>query len=202
MKEHLKRSRAVAEDVLEEEMQELDDKILDIMSEQSDEDPFIKGLSKLMSNKFGYGDDAPNSETVYKLETNLDDITGEKLGYVMDLLLQAGALDVCYLPIYMKKNRPAYQLQVLCRLTQVAAMETIIYSETTTLGIRRYLLERSYLERHEEEVNTMYGPIKVKVCATPAGERYAVEYESAAAAAKKHNVPLQEVYHEVDANFT
>ena len=120
----------------------------------------------------------------------------------MDLLLQAGALDVCYLPIYMKKNRPAYQLQVLCRLTQVAAMETIIYSETTTLGIRRYLLERSYLERHEEEVNTMYGPIKVKVCATPAGERYAVEYESAAAAAKKHNVPLQEVYHEVDANFT
>ena len=202
MKEHLKRSRAVAEDVLEEEMQELDDKILDIMSEQSDEDPFIKGLSKLMSNKFGYGDDAPNSETVYKLETNLDDITGEKLGYVMDLLLQAGALDVCYLPIYMKKNRPAYQLQVLCRLTQVAAMETIIYSETTTLGIRRYLLERSYLERHEEEVNTMYGPIKVKVCDTPAGERYAVEYESAAAAAKKHNVPLQEVYHEVDANFT
>ena len=81
-------------------------------------------------------------------------------------------------------------------------METIIYNETTALGIRRQIIERSYLERHEEEVNTMYGPIKVKVCEVPDGERYAVEYESAAAAARANKVPLQEVYREVDANFT
>ena len=145
---------------------------------------------------------APKAEAVCKLETNLDDITGEMLGYVMEQLLEAGALDVCYVPIYMKKNRPAFQLQVLCRMGQIAAMESIIYAETSTLGIRRQMLERSYLERHEEEVNTMYGPIKVKVCEAPTGERYAVEYESAVAAAKANNVPLQEVYREVDANFT
>lgn len=144
----------------------------------------------------------PASEKIFKLETNLDDISGEMLGYVMEKLLEAGALDVCYVPIYMKKNRPAYQLQVLSRIKDVAAMENIIYAETSTLGIRRQMLERSYLERHVEEVNTMYGPIKVKVCETPAGERYAVEYESAVAAAKANDVPLQEVYREVDANFT
>ena len=142
------------------------------------------------------------TEAVCKLETNLDDITGETLGYVMEELLKNGALDVCYLPIFMKKNRPAYQLQVLCKPEKVAAMENIIYAETTTLGIRHEMMERSYLERDEEEVNTMYGAIKVKVCETPAGERYAVEYESAAAAARANNVPLQEVYREVDANFT
>ena len=144
----------------------------------------------------------PATETIVKLETNLDDITGETLGYTMELLLEAGALDVCYVPIFMKKNRPAYQLQVLCKPEQVAVMETIIYNETTALGIRRQIIERSYLERHEEEVNTMYGPIKVKVCEVPDGERYAVEYESAAAAARANKVPLQEVYREVDANFT
>ena len=144
----------------------------------------------------------PAVETIVKLETNLDDITGETLGYTMELLLEAGALDVCYVPIFMKKNRPAYQLQVLCKPEQVAVMETIIYNETTALGIRRQIIERSYLERHEEEVNTMYGPIKVKVCEAPAGERYAVEYASAAAAARANKVPLQEVYREVDANFT
>lgn len=168
-----------------------------------DDMTFLMGqMGQVISQKFGYTDDAPPSEIIFKLETNLDDISGETLGYVMEKLLEVGALDVCYVPIYMKKNRPACQLQVLCRIKDVAAMEKIIYAETSTLGIRRQMLERSYLERHEEEVNTMYGPIKVKVCETPAGERYAVEYESAAAAAKANNVPLQEVYREVDANFT
>ena len=163
---------------------------------------FMGCLSKMVEAKFGYEENAPKTEMIAKLETNLDDITGETLGFVMEELLKYGALDVCYLPIYMKKNRPAYQLQVLCKPEYVANMETIIYAETTTLGIRRQILERSYLERHEEEVNTTFGPIKVKVCETPAGQRYAVEYESAAAAARENNVPLTEVYREVDANFT
>ena len=201
-KEFYEKSQAVTKDALAEEKHELAVDALEEITQKSDEDFFIDGISKMLSKRFGYTNDAPKTEMVFKLEANLDDITGETLGYVMDLLLQAGALDVCYLPIYMKKNRPAYQLQVLCKPHQVAAMETIIYAETTTLGIRRQPIERSYLERHEEEVNTMYGPIKVKVCETPAGERYAVEYESAAAAAREHNVPLQEVYREVDANFT
>lgn len=204
IKELREKSRAVAKDAFAEESHEFEREALKSMSEQSDEEFFEGGLGKLVSQRFGYADeeDAPNSEVVFKLETNLDDITGEKLGYVMDLLLESGALDVCYIPIYMKKNRPAYQLQVLCHPDLVADMETIIYSETTTLGIRRYMLERSYLERHEEEVETTYGTIKVKVCDTPVGERYKVEYESAVAAAKKHNVSLQEVYSEVAASFT
>ena len=89
------------------------------------------------------------TEEIVKLETNLDDITGEMLGFVMEKLLGEGALDVCYLPIYMKKNRPAYQLQVLCKPEKVTAMETIIYAETSTLGSRRQLIERSFWERHE-----------------------------------------------------
>ena len=201
-KEFYEKSQAVRRDALAEEEHELVVDELEAISKKSDEDFFIDGISKMLAKRFGYTDDGPKTEMVFKLETNLDDITGETLSYVMEELLKDGALDVCYLPIYMKKNRPAYQLQVLCKPHQVAAMETIIYAETTTLGIRRQPIERSYLERHEEEVNTMYGPIKVKVCETPAGERYAVEYESAAAAAREHNVPLQEVYREVDANFT
>lgn len=174
-------------------------------AEQDDEKSCASGLDnlqKLLEVKFGYEEAAPETEPIFKLETNIDDTTGEILGYVLDKLLEAGALDACYLPIFMKKNRPAYQLQVLCRVNDVAKLETIIYNETSTIGIRRCIMERSFLQRHEEVVNTMYGPIKVKVSETPAGERYAVEYESAVAAAKQNKVPLIEVYREVDANFT
>ncbi len=124
----------------------------------------------------------------------MDDCGGEALGYAMERLLQAGALDVQYLPAYMKKNRPAWQLQVLCRPEDAETLENIIFSETTTIGVRRCLMRRSVLPRREATVHTAFGPIQVKLCQTPRGERRYVEYESAARAAREHGVPLRDVY--------
>lgn len=140
-------------------------------------------------------------DTVCKLESNIDDCTGELLGYTMERLLAAGALDVSYVPIFMKKQRPAYELQVLCEPQAKEAMEKIIFAETSTIGIRHTLIERSILPRHEEVVQTMYGAVKVKVCDQGRDSRYYVEYNSAVETAEKNNVPLIEVYREVHACF-
>lgn len=87
------------------------------------------------------------ADFVYKLESNIDDCTGEALGYVMDRLFEAGARDVNYIPVYMKKNRPAYQLNVLCSEETVPRIEEIIFKETTTIGIRRVRMERTVMRR-------------------------------------------------------
>lgn len=140
-------------------------------------------------------------DTVCKLETNIDDCTGELLGYTMEHLLTAGALDVSYVPIFMKKQRPAYELQVLCEPQTKETMEKIIFAETSTIGIRHTLMERSILPRYEEVVQTMYGAVKVKVCCQGHDSRYYIEYNSAVEAAEKNNVPLIDVYREVHACF-
>ena len=103
--------------------------------------------------------------TMWVLETNLDDCTGEMLGLTMEMLLDAGAADVWYTPIHMKKNRPAYMMSVLCRESSIEAMEEIILTQTTTIVIRRYPTERTVLERSEIQVETSYGPADVKMCA-------------------------------------
>ena len=131
---------------------------------------------------------------VCKLEANIDDCSGEVLGYAMERLLAAGALDVQILPAYMKKQRPAWQLQVLCQVEAREAMEKIIFAETTTIGIRHCLMERTVLPRRAGVVETAYGPVAVKTVVTPVGERTYVEYDSAAAVAAAKNVPLQTVY--------
>lgn len=108
--------------------------------------------------------------------------------------MEAGALDVQYLPAYMKKNRPAWQLQVICREEYADALEKIIFNETTTIGIRRCFMERSVLSRKQATVRTPYGEVQVKLCQTPQGERRYVEYASAVQLAKAHGVPLAAVY--------
>ena len=87
------------------------------------------------------------SDYIYKLESNIDDCTGEALGYVLEQLFEAGARDVHYSPVYMKKNRPAYQLNVICSEEMLTKMEEIIFRETTTIGIRRMKMERTVLKR-------------------------------------------------------
>ena len=81
--------------------------------------------------------DTTTPDKIWKLECNIDDCGGEVLGYTMERLMENGALDACYLPIYMKKNRPAYMLTVLCRPEDRERLEDIIFEETTTIGIRR-----------------------------------------------------------------
>ena len=107
-------------------------------------------------------------DMICKLESNIDDTTGEALGYVMERLLAAGARDVQYSPVYMKKNRPAYLLTVLCLEEDIPALEEIIFAETTTIGIRRVRMERSILKRRLCTVQTSLGEVQVKECEVPA----------------------------------
>lgn len=118
------------------------------------------------------------SERMTILETNIDDGSGEMLGLVMELLLEAGASDVWHTPIYMKKNRPAYMLSVLCREELREQLEDIIFSNTTTIGIRRFPAERTVLERRKITVDTPYGPAEVKVCSRGGRTFCYPEYES------------------------
>ena len=99
-----------------------------------------------------------------RLETNIDDCTGESLGYVMEKVLAAGARDVFYTPVFMKKNRPAYMLTVLCNETDVPIMEEIIFTHTTTIGIRKSPVFRDCLPREIRTISTPYGEADVKVC--------------------------------------
>lgn len=140
-------------------------------------------------------DTEETSDTVYKLESNIDDCTGEALGYVMERLFAAGARDVNYMPVYMKKNRPGWQLNVICGEEDIECLEQIIFRETTTIGIRRIEMERTVLPRQFCEVETGYGEARVKVCQTQDETRYYPEYESVADISRKHQIPYMEVYY-------
>ena len=134
-------------------------------------------------------------ENLTLLETNVDDCNPEVFGFVIERLFHAGALDVFFTPIQMKKNRPATLISVLCRPSQSEAMEAILFRETTTLGVRRTLVERRCLERWSETVNTPYGPVRVKVAKLPEGTtKRAPEYEDCRKAAMEYGVAIQKVY--------
>ncbi len=129
------------------------------------------------------------------LETNIDDLNPEFYAHVMDRLFEAGALDVFLAPIQMKKNRPATLLRVLCTPEQTEAMTAILFSETSTLGIREHTVARYALARTMTTVETPYGPVRVKVATLPNGEtKSAPEYEDCRARAKAHRVPIWVVY--------
>lgn len=117
-------------------------------------------------------------EGLWKLEANMDDCTGEALGFAMEQLLEAGARDVWYTPIYMKKNRPGVLLSVLCDGRDIPQMEQLIFRHTTTIGIRRYQVERTVLPRRIMQVQGDFGTAQVKVCGEGETARYAPEYDS------------------------
>src|SRR5205823_8666920 len=102
------------------------------------------------------------SDQIWVLETNLDDLPAEVIGYCYDLLLAAGALDVFSTPIFMKKNRPGVLLSVLAPEAALPALEEILFRETTTLGIRRYAVSRHKLQRKACVVDTSWGPVQGK----------------------------------------
>ena len=134
-------------------------------------------------------------DVVYRLETNIDDCTGEALGYVMERLFDAGATDVHYSPVYMKKNRPAYQLNVICDRETVPEMEKIIFRETTTIGIRKMEMERTVLERSAGKTTTSLGEAEVKVCILPDGARRGYpEYASVERLAKKNGISFRDAF--------
>ena len=139
----------------------------------------------------------PAGETLWMMESNIDDATGEALGYVMDRLLKAGARDVCYLPAFMKKNRPAWLMKVVCDERDREELEDIIFRHTTTIGIRRYPLERTALSRRVRSVELPYGPARVKEVTRGEAVFCYPEYEDVARYADLLEKPFQDVYEEI-----
>lgn len=140
------------------------------------------------------GEENEGRDKVVKLETDIDDCSGEVLGYVMKKLFKAGAKDVHYAPIFMKKNRPAWELTVICGEDKAEELEQIIFTETTTIGIREYPLMRSILNREEKEVETVYGKAAVKQVTFGDMTRAYPEYDTVKKLAKKNKVPFMDVF--------
>ena len=142
------------------------------------------------------------AEQVWVLETNLDDVTGEVIGYATTRLWDAGALDVYATAIQMKKNRPAVKLSVLCRASDVESIEAVLFEETTTLGVRRWPVSRNVLVRRTHRVATEWGPIEGTLGEVRGGSfRFAPEFESCRRAATEHGVPLRVVYEAAQKAF-
>jgi uncharacterized protein (DUF111 family) len=112
----------------------------------------------------------------------------------MERLFEAGARDVFFSPVYMKKCRPATWLHVLCDEADVPAMERILFTETSTIGLRKYRVERTCLPRKAVTVSTPYGEVKAKETTYGETSRIAIEYEDACRIAREKGVPLQDVY--------
>jgi uncharacterized protein (DUF111 family) len=142
------------------------------------------------------------SDQVWVLETNLDDLAAEVIGYCYDLLLAAGALDVFTSPIFMKKNRPGVLLTVLTDESRRPAVEAILFRETTTLGIRRHPASRHKLLRRACAVATPWGPVQGKL-GWQEGQppRFSPEYEDCARLARKHGLALREVYLQAQLSY-
>lgn len=136
------------------------------------------------------------SDTVLVIETNIDDMSPELLGHTMEALFSAGALDVFFTPVHMKKNRPGTLLTVLCRPSFRDAMLQVLFSETTTLGIRIREEKRVLLERSTAEVDTPHGIVRIKAALDGSGRilKSAPEYEDCRRIALKKGIPARDVY--------
>jgi pyridinium-3,5-bisthiocarboxylic acid mononucleotide nickel chelatase len=137
------------------------------------------------------------SETISVLEANLDDLNPQVFGYVMDRLLNEGALDVFGIPVQMKKNRPGTLLTVLCEPEDASKLTQLIFTETTTLGVRRRDEVRQTLARRWENVRTEWGEVRIKIASMNGTvTNYAPEYEDCRRIAAEHHVPLKTVIQE------
>ena len=145
------------------------------------------------------GETSSQGETdrVWVLETNLDDVPGEVVGYCIERLLAAGALDAYALPLQMKKSRPGVLLGVIAASDKVGEIEALLFRETGTFGIRRHAVERSKLQREPATVATPWGEVQAKRGRRDGREMLTPEYEDCARIARQHGVPLREVYEAV-----
>jgi uncharacterized protein (TIGR00299 family) protein len=143
-----------------------------------------------------------NDERLWIVETNLDDVSGELVGHAIGRLWEAGALDVYTNSIQMKKNRPGVTLSVLCGADQVAAVEEILFRETTTLGVRRWAVQRRKLPRETRQVETPWGKVEGVVAWLDAKRsRFSPEFESCRRLAEAQGLPLKTVYDAAQSAF-
>ncbi|MCF7907339.1 MAG: nickel pincer cofactor biosynthesis protein LarC [Candidatus Omnitrophica bacterium] len=143
-------------------------------------------------------DNIYDNDEVILIETNIDDMSPEAVGYISERLLSRDALDVFTTPIFMKKNRPAVTLSILTEPSKLDDMLSCLFSETTTFGIRMRGFKRRKLLRKIAMIDTKFGPIAVKVGRTSEGiKTIAPEYESCKQVAQKENIPFKNIYSEV-----
>ena len=141
----------------------------------------------------------PRTDLPVLLDTNIDDMTPEIYGYLIDRLLEAGARDAFLTSVIMKKGRPGIQLTVLADPNKETELTELIFSETTTLGIRRLPVQRHILERRTDTVQTPYGPIRVKIADIGGKQRITPEYDDCARIAREKQVPILDVYKSVNS---
>jgi len=138
-----------------------------------------------------------SNDRITVLEANLDDLSPQVLAYAMERLLAEGALDVFSVPVQMKKGRPGALLTVLAKIEDANRLAKLIFAETTTLGVRRREEQRQTLSRRWETVDTMWGPVRIKIASMNGTvSNYAPEYEDCRALAEAHRVPLRTVMQE------
>jgi uncharacterized protein (DUF111 family) len=139
------------------------------------------------------GETADSGDETVELSCNLDDMTPEDIGFVQEVLMSSGALDVYTTAIGMKKCRPGVILSCICKKGDAEHVANIIFRHTTTLGIREITCQRYTLQRKVYTVQTEYGPVRIKKSWGYGVERVKPEYEDVARIAKEHNLPLSDV---------
>lgn len=155
----------------------------------------LKGQANALRLFVGEAATPAGSDRIWVLETNLDDLPGEVVGYATSRLLQDGALDAFVTPVLMKKNRPGVVVTVLCDESAIPAMEEILFRETTTMGVRRYAVSRHKLNRKAATVDTAFGAIQGKLgWLDGRPPTFSPEYDACARVASERGVPLREVY--------
>jgi uncharacterized protein (TIGR00299 family) protein len=155
----------------------------------------LKDRPNLLRAIVGESVESTGRDDVIVIETNIDDYNPELYEYVMERLFAAGARDVYFTPVHMKKNRPAILLTVICSTSDRDRLADIILSETSAIGLRSYAAQRVVLPRETQEVTTPYGPVRVKIARSADGhENIAPEYEDCKRLAQDNNVPIKLVY--------
>lgn len=139
------------------------------------------------------GDMEDASDTVLELSCNVDDMTGEELGFALERLLEGGALDAYTIPIGMKKSRPGVLLRVLCSPERRADMLELLFRHTTTIGVREYETCRFILNRSEAQIPTPWGPVRRKNVSGYGVQRAKYEYEDLAKIAREQGLSLRQV---------
>jgi uncharacterized protein (TIGR00299 family) protein len=155
----------------------------------------LSGQANILRLFVGQAAVAAGGDRVWVLETNIDDLPGEVLGYTTEQLMKAGALDTFLTPIQMKKNRPGVMVTVLCEEARIGDLEEVLFRETTTLGIRRYPVSRHKLKRRAIEVETPLGTIRGKLgWREDRPPAFSPEYDDCARIAAAKGIPLRDVY--------
>ncbi len=147
------------------------------------------------------GETKSTSDTIIELSCNVDDMTGEEIGFAMEKLMEGGARDVFTTPIGMKKSRPGILLSVMCSPDKKEEIIGLIFRHTTTIGVREKIYQRHILDRKEETIETSYGSVRVKTSTGYGVTRKKLEYEDLARIAKEEGLSIEEVRDKIWTNY-